>query len=172
MYRVQGADQQEYGPIPAERVREWIAQGRLNAQSLASAEAAPAWKPLSEFPEFAADLAARATPQPLPAIPTNPGTGPTLISGAPKQNTLALISLVLGIASMAFVCCCYGLPFNVAGIVCGFIALSQLRSDPTLGGRNAAIAGLILSFLSLVTGAVFLLIGVAFNPEVLKNLRR
>jgi hypothetical protein len=176
MYRVQGADQKEYGPIPPERVREWIAQGRLNPQSLASSEGAPGWKPLGEFPEFAADLAARTTtPAPIPTSSASPGPGPTLISGpgaAPRQNVLATVTLVLGIASMALVCCCYGLPFNVAGIVCGFIALSQLRSTPNQSGRNFAIAGLVLSFLSLALGLVFLLIGVAFNPEVLKNLRR
>ena len=29
MYRIQGADQRQYGPVSADIVRQWIAQGRI-----------------------------------------------------------------------------------------------------------------------------------------------
>ncbi len=69
MYRIIGADGKEYGPVSVEVVRQWIAQGRANAQSRIRPEGAVDWKLLSEFPEFAADLAARGTPG-LPPPPT------------------------------------------------------------------------------------------------------
>jgi len=179
MYRVLGADQKEYGPISADQVREWIAQGRLNRESLASAEGAPGWKPLGNFPEFAGDLggptiSGKVTPAPFSVGPTTPAVrspppGPAVASG---QNSLAMISLVLGILALVFSCCCYGLPFNIGGIICGFIALSQLRATPGQSGRELATVGLVLSFLSIAIGAVFLVIGLAFNgAEILRNLK-
>jgi len=62
MYKIIGADKKEYGPVSAEQVREWIAQGRANAQSLLQAEGSAEWKPLSAFPEFAANLAGARPP--------------------------------------------------------------------------------------------------------------
>jgi hypothetical protein len=54
--------------------------------------------------------------------------------------------------------CCYGLPFNVAGIVCSAIAMVQIKSDPQReGGHGLALAGLVLSVLSLVFAALMLI---------------
>lgn len=52
MYKVIGADGREYGPVTAEQLREWITQGRANAQTRVQAEGGADWKPLSAFPEF------------------------------------------------------------------------------------------------------------------------
>lgn len=70
MYTIIGVDQKEYGPIPADLVLQWIAQGRANAQTMARAEGATDWKPLGQFPEFAAALAAKAPPPPVPGMPS------------------------------------------------------------------------------------------------------
>jgi uncharacterized membrane protein len=55
-YIVIGGDQKEYGPITADGVRQWIAESRLNRQSLIKVEGEPDFRPLGAFPEFAADL--------------------------------------------------------------------------------------------------------------------
>jgi hypothetical protein len=60
MYKIIGADQKEYGPVTAEQLRHWIAQGRANGQSRVQAEGSADWKPLSEFPEFAGALKGKA----------------------------------------------------------------------------------------------------------------
>ena len=68
MYRIIGADQKEYGPITRDQICQWIAEGRANAHSRAQSQDSIEWKPLSEFPEFAAALAgkaAAATPPPM-----------------------------------------------------------------------------------------------------------
>lgn len=58
MYRVKGADQKEYGPISADQVLQWIRENRLNRASLAERDGEPGWKPLEQFPEFAAAFSA------------------------------------------------------------------------------------------------------------------
>ncbi len=52
MYKIIGADLKEYGPVSAEQIRTWIAEGRLNAQTKACLEGTQDWKPLGMFPEF------------------------------------------------------------------------------------------------------------------------
>ena len=70
MYTIIGVDQKEYGPIPSDLLLQWIAQGRANAQTMARAEGTTDWKPLGQFPEFAAALAAKAPPPPVPGMPS------------------------------------------------------------------------------------------------------
>jgi len=73
MYKILGGDQKQYGPVSTDEVRAWIAEGRLNAASLAWTEGAPDWKPLASFPEFADALRAKAVLQPPPGAPLPPG---------------------------------------------------------------------------------------------------
>jgi len=58
-YTIIGGDQKEYGSVTADDLRKWIADGRLNAQSLAKEENDTEWRPLSAFPEFADALGVR-----------------------------------------------------------------------------------------------------------------
>jgi hypothetical protein len=53
MYKILGIDGHEYGPVTAEQLRQWIREGRANAQTKAQAEGATEWKPIFAFPEFA-----------------------------------------------------------------------------------------------------------------------
>jgi uncharacterized membrane protein len=62
MYKIIGADQKEYGPVSAEQLRQWIVEGRVNAQTMVRPEDQTEWKPLSAWPEFAS--AASAAPIP------------------------------------------------------------------------------------------------------------
>jgi hypothetical protein len=63
MYKVIGGDGQQYGPATAAQIRDWVAAGRANAQTLAQAEGTVEWKPLSAFSDFA-DLTAVASAAP------------------------------------------------------------------------------------------------------------
>jgi hypothetical protein len=69
MYKILGADQQEYGPVAVETVLQWIREGRLNANTRARLADTPDWKRLCEFPEFAAVFPAAAPPPARPASP-------------------------------------------------------------------------------------------------------
>ena len=52
-YFIIGGDGKEYGPVTDADVRLWIAEGRLNAQSLAKGEGDAEFRALAQFPEFA-----------------------------------------------------------------------------------------------------------------------
>lgn len=81
-----------------------------------------------------------------------PQFGQYLMPFSPNQ-TLAGVSLGLGVTSLVIGwCCSSGLMLGPAALVTGFIALSQIKKDPTkYGGRGFAIGG-------IVTGTVFLCI--------------
>ena len=66
MYKIIGADQKEYGPISGDHIRQWIAEGRVNANTQALAEGAAQWQPLSAYAEFAEALGIAFTPSPFP----------------------------------------------------------------------------------------------------------
>jgi hypothetical protein len=66
MYKIIGADQREYGPVPVEQVRKWIAEGRANAQTKAWSAGNSEWKTLADFPEFADLLTAKGAVAQVP----------------------------------------------------------------------------------------------------------
>ena len=73
-YTIIGGDQKQYGSVTADDLRKWIADGRLNAQSLAKEESDTEFRPLSAFPEFADALAAQ-TATPVTPEPFAPSAG-------------------------------------------------------------------------------------------------
>lgn len=65
MYIIIGGDGKQYGPITDEDVRKWIAEGRLNQHSMVKAESDAEFRPLSNYPEFAAML---GSPSPIAGV--------------------------------------------------------------------------------------------------------
>ena len=153
MYYLIGADQKEYGPVAADEVRAWIAEGRANGQTLARLEGGP-WKPLSTLPEFAAALG--AAPQPAPPVPLAQAS---LTGRAPETNGLAVAGLVMGILSTTIGLVCCGLVFNILGIIFSSVALSQIKRSPgQQTGRNLAMVGLVLSLLGMAFQIVIIVV--------------
>ena len=72
-------------------------------------------------------------------------TTPQFYYAAPRTNGLAVTSLVASI-----------LAFSLIGVICGHIALRQIRERGE-AGENIAIAGLVLGYLEL-TGIVILVV--------------
>ncbi|HTA28878.1 MAG TPA: DUF4190 domain-containing protein [Candidatus Cybelea sp.] len=132
MYKIIGGDGRDYGPITADQVRQWIAQGRLERTSKVKMEGQADWKTLAEFPEFAAGLPAPGTPPPIsPGFPAGPG----------KMSALAVTSLVLGV--LGFFTC--GLT-ALFGLVLGIVGLSKIKkSNGQLSGSGLAISGICVS---------------------------
>ena len=62
MFKIIGADGKEYGPIAADVLRQWIAEGRANAQSKVLPDGATEWKNLGEIPELVSALASQPPP--------------------------------------------------------------------------------------------------------------
>jgi prepilin-type processing-associated H-X9-DG protein len=134
MFKILGADQKEYGPVNADQMRQWIAQGRANGQTKVQVAGSTDWKPLAEIPEFADALRAAASPGGQPSSP--PGSPPP-----PKANGLAITSLVLG--CLGILTC--GIT-SLVGLILGIIALVRInKSNGQLGGQGLALAGTIVS---------------------------
>jgi hypothetical protein len=53
MYKIIGGDGNEYGPVPAETLRQWIQEGRLNARTKVCREGGTEWMPLGSLQDFA-----------------------------------------------------------------------------------------------------------------------
>ena len=182
-YYIIGGDGKEYGPKPDSEVREWITEGRLNAQSQIRGQSDADWKTLADLPEFSGDLYGSTPSAPLPQAPTPQAPTPQApIPQAPAHqpysqpypqysaqaqsstNGMAITGMICGIVSLPMLCCCYGMPFNILGIIFSIIGLSQIKkSNPTQSGKGMAMAGLICSILSLVLFVVFLAFGIAMN---------
>jgi hypothetical protein len=146
MYKILGADQKEYGPASADQVRQWIVDGRVTGQTRVQAEGSSEWKPLSEFHEFDAALAAKAAAPGL-RPPLGPASIPPAISSnGPRSSGLAITSLVLGVLSFVGCSIIAGIP----AIITGHIAYNRSRRAPQqFGGGGLAVAGFVMGYLSL-----------------------
>ncbi len=56
MFTIIGGDGQEYGPVTLQQLRSWVAAGRANLETQAKIAGSDEWRPLGEFPEFAAPI--------------------------------------------------------------------------------------------------------------------
>lgn len=146
-YTIIGSDLKQYGSVTEENICRWIAEGRLNEQSLIKAQGDAEFRPLPDFPEFAEALAAKAgvaaTPPPLP------GGAPV---ASAKTSGLAIASLVLAILGV-FTCGTTAL----IGLILGIIALVKVKnSRGALGGGGLALAGIIVSAIFVFMIPLFL----------------
>lgn len=141
MYKIIGADGREYGPVSAEQLREWLNQGRVNAQTQLQREGTAEWQLLGALPEFNAEPA-------IPTVPLPPAPG-----GAPGVRTsgMAIASLVLGVLGFCGVTA-------LAGLILGIASLVKInRSQGRLSGNGLAIAGICVSGFMLLFSIPFLI---------------
>ena len=134
MYKIIGADGKEYGPVSADQLRQWLGEGRINAQIKVKSDTMTEWQALGALPEFAAQC-------------TAPAAAPPFASGATasKISGLARASLVLG--ALGLLC---GITAPV-GLVLGIVALVKMKnSQGRLSGTRLAIYGIAVSLLGLL----------------------
>lgn len=167
IYKIIGEDGKEYGPATAEQMRQWVAEGRVEHRTPIFVDGAKDWNFVGLLPEFAGCFAAAVTP---PAI-APPLRGSSTAGRIAKTNSYAQAGMIFGILSVT---CCCGFPFGILGLVFSLVGLSQINANPQWHeGRGMAIAGLILSILSLLLGAGWLFVNLAMNqPHVMWNTGR
>lgn len=140
MYKLIGTDGRMYGPVTGEQLRQWVVEGRANAQTSVQPVGMPDWQPLEQFPEL-------HTP-PLPA------DLPPHIRVSPRTNGLAIASLVLGAVGWALFCC--GPVIWITSLVFASVALSQIQhSAGAQTGSGLAMTGLGLSLAGLLALAIW-----------------
>jgi hypothetical protein len=143
MYKIIGADQKEYGPVTADQLRAWIAEGRVSLQTQVLPEGATEWKRVGDLPEFAT-----ATVGTLPARPGIPAPGPKpaeQVSGpAIGLMVVAILGVIVQIASIIF---------NLVGA--SFLASSQLPKEAWTNMFYGPI-GVVSSIVSILMGGLIL----------------
>jgi TM2 domain-containing membrane protein YozV len=129
MYKIIGTDGRQYGPVSADQIRQWLAQNRVNMQTMALAEGAIDWKPLSLFPEFASNI--------NPAVPAVSAPYPT----PPLANSNPRASNKIGA--------------GICGILLGWLGIHKF----ILGYTGAGIIMLLVSLLScgILSGIVWII---------------
>ena len=137
MYKIIGADGKEYGPITADQLRQWIAEGRANAQTKIRLEGTTDWRPLSEFPEFSVSL---------------PGATPSLTSFAAPSNAAA--EQVKGPAVGLMVVAVLGFVLQAISLVMNLVGASFLATQQ----NNQAWANMFSGALGVVFGIIALLV--------------
>jgi len=150
MYKIIGANQTEYGPITADQLRAWIAEGRVNAQTPVQAQGDTTWKPLSQFPEFASALPATPPPAPL---------GATIGDG----GRAAALSQVNGPAISLIVAVSIGIALAVLGILMQLLGIGMASMSNFEGGQNAEAARMIQMFsggLGIIIRVIGILVGI------------
>ncbi len=140
MYRIIGINGQQYGPVPAEQVRRWLAENRLNGATLVQAEGSTDWKPLASLPEFASDLKA----SPPPTI----GQGPGVSATDPNISARASVKI----------------PAGICGILLGSLGIHKFILGYTAAGLIMLLVTLLTCFLAspimhiigLIEGIIYL----------------
>src|SRR5436853_1342964 len=84
MYKIRGGDGNEYGPVNADQVRQWISEGRANSQTLVLPDGLTEWKSIGSLPEFAGLF----TAPPLPPLAS--------AASAPQGSALSASQRVQG----------------------------------------------------------------------------
>jgi hypothetical protein len=148
MYTILGSDQQQYGPVDAAGVIQWIQTGQANAATMVHKQGGSEWVPLSSMPEFAAALGGGG--------PASAGLGmPSVAPVAMAPQTKA--PKVFGILHIVFgVICGGGAGF---GIFANLRALALVPDDlKSYALVMSIISGLLIfMYILLLVGGIGLL---------------
>jgi hypothetical protein len=147
MYKIIGADQKEYGPVTAEQLRQWLAEGRVSAQTQVQAEGATGWTTLGTLPEFAA--AAAGT---LPAMPT--------LAAASQAPSAGAAGMVNGPAIGLIVVAVLGALLQIVSIIKNLVMGSAMPANaqlPALVKMLTGPVGVALGIIGILVSVVILL---------------
>ena len=154
-YIILGSDGQEYGPIPLEQIKQWIAEQRVERKTRVRIEGAADWTILDGVPEIAV-LFARAAPPVLSAAGEKPRSNGGLNVIIPYKNIRALAAYYLGVFSAIPI---FGIPLGAAAFALGILALRFRRNDPAAGGAVHAWIGILAGgFFSLLWLALIIMV--------------
>ena len=153
MYHIVGGDDQKHGPVDEAKIREWIAEGRANGQSMTCRVGDSQWRPLSEFSEFASEFGSLAPP-PLAA----PGKGEGDATGGliPYKNKHALIGYYMSVGGLIMMCIpVLGLIYTISVVVMGVKGLKNAKANPQVKGQVhswiAIIGGSLETIVAVIT---------------------
>jgi hypothetical protein len=129
-YKIIGSDLQEYSPVELEEVREWIKEGRADANTLVCEMGEKQWVRLRDASKFSADLS----------------------KGQKGQSGGVIQINYLVPAILCTIFCC--LPFGIAGILFAAQANSKTQQGDYDGANIAASRAKQMCILSFVFGVL------------------
>jgi TM2 domain-containing membrane protein YozV len=132
MYKIVGVNGQQYGPASAEDIRRWIAENRVNAQTLVQIAGAPEWKLLGSLAEFASEL------KPVPPPIVAPSAGASRAANKIPAGVCGILLGSLGIHKFI-------LGYTGAGLVMLLVTV-----------LTCGIAGGVMHLIGLIEGIVYL----------------
>lgn len=184
-----GRDGSPLGEFPETEILSGLTTGRFLPTDLAWCAGMSDWRALSEVLPQASSLP--AVPSPIPSTPADvevlrPDMAPSAANvlpaaisptpGRPAQAYppthvgmgvmptpgTAIASLVLGIISL--VTCSLGIFLVIPGLICGHIALNQIKAPGTrYEGKTLAMTGLILNYVWLGAVVLGVIVIIAFG---------
>lgn len=121
MYKIIGADGRQYEAANLDELRRWIAEGRVNAQTLVQVGDGTEWKALSTYPELAPLVPPTA---PVLAPGTGPGSlpplgGPASFSTDPARQVQGPAIGLVVTAVLGLITAFSGLAMNFFGVAMG-----------------------------------------------------
>jgi hypothetical protein len=153
MYKILGGDGKEYGPISADTVRQWVNEGRANAETQVQPEGA-GWIALGQLPEFAALFAA-------PAIPTIPAGAPSAFpaGAAPSGQAAQMVSgpaiglmVTAGLGALAQL---LSMVINILGAGAGMMgAAHDQQAAPAWANAMSGGLGVVFNVVGLIMSVV------------------
>jgi hypothetical protein len=143
MYTILGGDGKEYGPIPAETLRQWINEGRANALTKVRVEGGTAWVALGQLPEFAPSV--NTPPPPMGA----PGAISSSVGGPPPGTK---IPNYLVQAILVTLCCC--LPLGIVAIVYAAQVNSKLAAGDITSAKDSSSKAKMWCWIAFGVGLV------------------
>ncbi len=148
MYKIIGADGKEYGPITADQLKQWIAEGRANQQTKVLPEGATEWKSLAEIPELAAALPLTPTTAPGPVPVVTAG----VVSAADQVRGPAIGLIVTAI--LGFLAQAAAVLMNVLGV--SFGAMQREGTPEAWVNMFSGTLGVVSSILGMAVSFIIL----------------
>ena len=131
---------QKRGPASTEELQTWGRTGRLVVTDLVWRQGLPEWLPAGNVPELAQVF--YRTPATRAAAPI--GADPIMRALLPVgRSGWAIAAGYLGLFSMLFV-------FAPFAILCGWLAIRDIRRNPQKHGMGRAIFGIVMGILGTV----------------------
>jgi hypothetical protein len=152
VYKIIGGDGEEYGPVDAAQIEEWIRVNRVNGQTFAQPTGRSDWQPLSSFPEFADSFVVQ--PPDLPSV----GLKRPLSSDKVPSYFLPAILCTL-------FCCLLGAP----AIVYAAQANSRQAEGDIAGALKAARQARAWCWIAFGLGVVSSILGSMFAARLFPN---
>jgi hypothetical protein len=148
MYKILGGDGKEYGPVTSETLRQWMAEGRANAQTQVQPDGTTGWVALGSLPEFAA-AAAPAIPGVTAPAAVPAGNAAQLVAGpAIGLIVTAILGALAQIASLLL---------NVLGVGMAGAGMQGQEGMPQWMNAMSGGIGIVFNILGMIMAVVVLL---------------